>query len=87
MNGLSLEDIEIIKILASSDFSLIQAGMTPEIRKNLNNRIGNILRKYYRENTLGLEPIMTKKFEKLGISKDDGKSAISCARRLGINIS
>ena len=27
------------------------------------------------------------KFEKAGISEDDGKAAIACARRLGIDIS
>jgi len=29
----------------------------------------------------------TEKFLKAGITEDDGKSAIACARRLGINIS
>ncbi len=30
---------------------------------------------------------MTEQLEKFGITEDDGKAAIACARRLGIDIS
>lgn len=73
-------------MLANSDASLEQ-GMTENIRHKMDSRIGMILRNYYRENTMNLKPVWTMQFTKAGISEDDGKAAISCARRLGIDIS
>lgn len=87
MHKLSLEDIEFLKILANSDASLLEQGMTENIRHKIDSRIGMILRNYYRENTMNLKPVWTMQFIKAGISEDDGKAAISCARRLGIDIS
>jgi hypothetical protein len=46
-----------------------------------------ILRQYYKENTMGLSTGWIERFEKAGISEDDGKAAIACARRLGLDIS
>jgi hypothetical protein len=46
-----------------------------------------ILREYYRENTMNTKAGWIEKFEKVGITEDDGKAAIACARRLGIDIS
>ena len=87
MPELSLEDIEFIKILATSDVTILQSGMNDATRRRLDEQIGVILREYYRENTMNLEAGWSKKFLKAGISEDDGKSAIACARRLGIDIS
>lgn len=87
MDKLNLEDIEFLKILSHSDTSLLEKGMTPEIRRKIDIRIGMILRQYYKENTMNLEPFWIRQFEKAGISEDEGKAAISCARRLGIEIS
>ena len=87
MTGLSLEDIEFIKILATSDSTILQAGMNEATRKRLDEQVGVILREYYRENTMGTQTGWTEKLLKVGISEDDGKSAIACARRLGIDIS
>jgi hypothetical protein len=87
MTKFSLESIEFIKILATSDSSVLELGMNEVTRHRLDNQIGGILRKYYKENTLGIETTWTEKFEKAGITKDDGKAAIACARRLGIDIS
>ena len=87
MTELSLEDIEFIKILANSDASILQQGMNDSTRVRLDRQIGNILRKYYLENTMNTGTDWTKKFLKAGITEDDGKSAIACARRLGIDIS
>ena len=87
MDDLTLEDIEFIKILANSESTLLQAGMNEATRCRLDTQIGKILRDYYKENTTDIKKEVTEKFEKLGITKDDGKAAIACARRLGIDIS
>ena len=87
MAELSLEEIEFIKILAYSDSTVLQKGMNETTRHKLDAQIGVILREYYKENTQGLKTNWTEKFEKVGITKDDGKAAIACARRLGIDIS
>ena len=87
MEDLSLEDIEFIKILANSDSSILQKGMNSSTKQRLEDQIGIILQEYYEENTRGKTPKWTNKFEKVGISEDDGKAAMACARRLGINIS
>jgi hypothetical protein len=87
MENLSLEIIEFIKILANSDSTILEKGMNSVIKERLDSQIGVILREYYKENTMGTSTIWTEKFEKAGISEDDGKAAIACARRLGIDIS
>jgi hypothetical protein len=87
MTELSLEDIEFIKILATSDVTILQAGMNEATRHKLNQQVGVILREYYHENTRGTQTGWTEKLSKVGIDEDDGKAAIACARRLGIDIS
>lgn len=87
MTELSLENIEFIKILATSDATILQAGMNDATRHKLDDQIGVILREYYRENTIGTKTGWTDKLLRVGINEDDGKAAIACARRLGIDIS
>ena len=87
MHDLSLEEIEFIKILAKSDATLIEKGMNSTTLQMLHEKIGLILREYYREKTMNLKSDVMEKFSKAGISEDDGKAAIACARRLGIDIS
>jgi len=87
MAKLSLEDIEFIKILATSDVTILQAGMNDATRHRLDEQVGVILRKYYHENTMNTgNDDWTQEFLKYGITEDDGKAAIACARRLGIDI-
>ena len=87
MADLSLEDIEFIKILANSDSIVLQAGMNEATKSRLDAQIGMILREYYKENTMNIKAGWIEKFEKVGITEDEGKAAIACARRLGIDIS
>ncbi len=87
MAELSLEDIEFIKILSNSDSIILQQGMNEATRHRLDSQIGIILREYYKENTMNTKTGWIEKFEKAGITEDDGKSAIACARKLGIDIS
>ena len=56
-------------------------------KQRLDGQIGVILREYYHENTMNSGSEWTEAFEKAGIAEDDGKAAIACARRLGIDIS
>ena len=86
MTELTLEDIEFIKILANSDSTVLNVGMNESTRSRLDSQIGTILREYYLENTSDTKTQWNEKFERAGISKDDGKAAIACARRLGIEI-
>ena len=87
MTDLSLEDIEFIKILATSDATILQVGMNDATKQRLDDQIGVILREYYHENTMNTKTTWTEKFLKAGITEDYGKAAIACARRLGIDIS
>ncbi len=87
MADLSLEDIEFIKILATSDATFLQVGMNDATRQRLDNQVGALLREYYHENTMNTKTGWTEKFLKAGITEDYGKAAIACARRLGIDIS
>ena len=87
MTDLSLEDVEFIKILATSDATILQAGMNEATRKRLDEQIGVILRAYYHENTTNIGTDWTDKLLQYGITEDYGKAAIACARRLGIDIS
>jgi lysophospholipase L1-like esterase len=87
MFDLSLEDVEFIKILATSDSTILQAGMNDATRQRLDDRVGTILREYYKENTQNTGTKCTEQLIKFGITEDDGKAAIACARRLGIDIS
>jgi len=87
MAKLTLEDVEFIKILANSDSTILLKGMNLATKNRLDFQIGTILREYYKENTMGSSTKWTDEFERAGISEDDGKAAIACARRLGIDIS
>ena len=86
MVELSLEDVEFIKILANSDATLLEKGINDATKDRLESQIGVILRQYYQENTMGIKSGWIEKFENAGINEDDGKAAIACARRLGIDI-
>ena len=86
MADLSLENIEFIKILANSDSTILQKSMDTATKDRFHSQIGVILREYYKENTMGKQTGWIKKFENAGISEDDGKAAIACARRLGLEI-
>jgi len=86
MTDLSLENIEFIKILANSDSTILQKSMNAATKDRFHSQIGVILREYYRENTIGKPTGWIVKFENAGISEDEGKAAIACARRLGLDI-
>jgi len=73
----ALEDIEFIKILATSDATILQAGMNEATKQRLDDQIGTILRQYYHENTVNSGTDWIKEFQKNGITEDDVKAAIA----------
>lgn len=86
MIDFTLEDIEFVKILAHTDSTVLQLGLNDAVKNRFDTQIGAILCEYYRENTRGIGTKWIERFEKAGITKDEGKAAIACARRLGISI-
>ncbi len=87
MTGLSPGEIQSIKALAACDAASLQTGIDGTAKKLLDAQMVAILRGYHRENTMNLQGDWTARFEKAGITQDDGKAAIACARRLGTDIS
>ncbi len=76
---------EIVRVMSKlPEFSSLDGA---EIRREITHKITQTLREYYWENTRGHNTDWTTKFKKAGITDDDGKTAIACARRLGIEIS
>ena len=86
MMDLCKEDVKFIKKLANSDFDL-QTWINETRRNTIDAQIGVILREYYKENTMNTKMGWKEKFDRAGITKDEGISAIACARRLGMDIS
>lgn len=82
------DEAEIVKIMSNlPEFSWLNTADPAKIRHEINNAISNVLREYYLENTRMTDTRWTVKFRQANITEDDGKTAISCARRLGIDIS
>lgn len=87
-SSLEPDEAEIVKIMSNlPEFSWLDGAAPAKIRHEINTNVANVLREYYFENTRGTDTEWTRKFRQAGISEDDGKAAISCARRLGMNIS
>jgi len=84
---ISIDEAELVHIMCRlPEFSWLDGAEIGKIRHEISHKIADVLQKYYIENTRGLKAEWTEKFKLAGISEDDGKSAISCARRLGIEI-
>jgi hypothetical protein len=80
----TLDDIEIIKILAAKESTILDKELNDSMKTRLKLRTSQILREYYEENTMGIKIGWIEEFKKFGITEQDGKSAIACARRLGV---
>ena len=88
MSEIDADEAEIARIISNiSEFSWLATANLDKVRHEIRHKIAKILREYYLENTRSKKGKWTAKFEEAGISEDDGKSMISCARRLGIEIS
>ena len=81
---ISKKEIEFLKKFSNTDeFNEIE-----KLAKiGLDTSIVEILRRYYKENTMNLMPDVTNQLRSVGINDDDGKYILSNVRRLGIDIS
>lgn len=82
------DEAELVRIMSNlSEFRHLEGSDLKKIRHEISHNIAKTLREYYWENTRGHKTTWINKFNEAGISEDDGKTAITCARRLGIDIS
>lgn len=80
---ISKTEIEFLKKISNTrDFIEIE-----KLKIGLDTNIVEILRRYYKENTMNLKPDVTSQLSSAGITEDDGKYILSNVRRLGIEIS
>lgn len=89
MNGGELEadEAELARIMCKMpEFAWMDGAEISRIRHEIRHTVASALCEYYAENTHGKKATWTARFEQSGISEDEGKTAISCARRLGIEI-
>ncbi|AJZ76559.1 hypothetical protein SU86_001780 [Candidatus Nitrosotenuis cloacae] len=69
------------------EFAWLKTAEIAKIKHEIRHKIARTLQQYYLENTRMVQSDWSARFIQAGITEDDGKSAISCARRLGIEIS
>jgi hypothetical protein len=88
MSEIDADEAEIIRIISNlPEMSWLATAELSKIRHEIKHTISKILQQYYLENTRGIKGDWTDRFSKFGISTDDGKTMIACARRLGLEIS
>lgn len=81
-------EAEIARIMVRlPEFAWLESAEIAKIRHEIRHKIAKTLQQYYMENTRMAHSGWSARFIQAGITEDDGKSAISCARRLGIEIS
>lgn len=86
--NLEPDEAEIVKIMSKlPEFSHLSKTDPAKIRHEIGTAVANALREYYFENTRMTGTKWTVKLREANITEDDGKAAIACARRLGIDIS
>ena len=82
------DEAEIARIISRlPEFVWLETADLKKIRHEISHKIAKILQEYYLENTRSAKSGWSAKFSQAGITEDDGKTMISCARRLGIEIS
>jgi hypothetical protein len=88
ISNINADEAEIVRIISRlPEFAWLESADLSKIRSEIRHEIAKILGEYFAEKTRNAKPHWTIKFKEAGISEDDGKTAISCARRLGIEIS
>jgi len=88
MSEIDADEAEIARIISQlPEFSWLTTADFNKIHHEIQKKISQVLKEYYLENTQGKKPTWTVKFTSAGITPEDGKTMIACARRLGIEIS
>lgn len=86
-SGINADEAEIARIMCRlPELSWLHDAETNRVRRAVRHEIAEILHQYCLENTQNHKTGWSERFRQAGISEDNGKSAISCARRLGLNI-
>ncbi|WP_052755512.1 hypothetical protein [Candidatus Nitrosotenuis cloacae] len=87
-SDLDENEVEIARIMVRlPEFAWLKTAEIAKIKHEIRHKIARTLQQYYLENTRMVQSDWSARFIQAGITEDDGKSAISCARRLGIEIS
>lgn len=82
------DEAELVRIMSNlPEFSHLENQDWKKTRYEIEHKVVPVLREYYLENTRGYKTKWVSRFRDAGISDEDGKTAIACARRLGIEIS
>lgn len=81
------DEAEIVRIVSRiPEFAWLDDAELSKIRHEIRHKIAKMLQEYYIEKTQNCKPFWSVKFKEAGITDDEGKSAISSARRLGIKL-
>jgi hypothetical protein len=82
------DETEIVRIMSRlAEFAWLENAELSKVKREIRHGVAKVLCEYFAENTRGVKSKWTERFKESGISEDDGKTAISCARRLGIEVS
>jgi hypothetical protein len=88
ISEIEADEAEIVRIMSRlPEFAWLESADLLKIRHEIRHGVAKTLREYFAENTCGTTPNWIIRFKESGISETDGKTAISCARRLGMDIS
>lgn len=88
ISEIDADEAKIVQIISRlPEFAWLESANLLKIRREIKLGVAKTLREYFAENTRGTTPNWIIRFKESGISETDGKTAISCARRLGIDIS
>jgi len=82
---LSPEEKEIIMVVAKLD-AILPETLNDYSMDDIRAKAREALTGYCRDHTRMADSGWSEKFENAGITEDEGKSAISCARRIGMEI-
>jgi (p)ppGpp synthase/HD superfamily hydrolase len=81
------DEAEIVRIVSRiPEFAWLDNAELSKIRHEIRHTIAKVLQEYYLEKTQNLDPVWSIRFKEAGITDNEGKSAISSARRLGIKL-
>lgn len=87
VSDIDADEAEIVRIMSRlPEFAWLADADANKIRHEIKHKIASTLHEYFKENIQRIHSKWTSKFKEFGISEDDGKTAISCARRLGMEI-
>jgi hypothetical protein len=86
-SDIGADEAEIARIMSRlPEFAWLESADLVKIRHEIKGKIAKALSEYFIENTRKTKPDWIIRFGESGITEDEGKTVIACARRLGIDI-